>query len=79
MEFWQKVSSVKNQSSFSASAFINGSVFNAHVPYGDGNVYWDFGDINTSGRLIWTPPVSITGAWWHFAFVASQSGNYMNI
>ncbi|HEY2951920.1 MAG TPA: LamG domain-containing protein, partial [Verrucomicrobiae bacterium] len=67
------------QSTFSASAFVNGSVFNAHIPYSDGKVYWDFGDPRTSGRLIWTPPASIVGAWWHFALVASQSGNYMAI
>jgi len=77
VEFWQKVASVKVQSTFSASAFVNGSVFNAHVPYADGNVYWDFGDISNGGRLTWTPPTSITGSWWHFALLASQSGNFM--
>src|SRR5690349_10933710 len=47
VEFWQRVFATKYQSTFSASAFINGSVFNAHVPYIDGNVYWDFGNIST--------------------------------
>ncbi len=79
VDFWQKVSSVKVQSTFSASALVNGSIFNAHIPYSDGNVYWDFGDINSGGRLIWSPPASIVGDWWHFALVASQSGNYMAI
>lgn len=77
--FWQKVSSVKVQSTFSASGFVNGSVFNAHVPYSDGKVYWDFGNINTGGRLSYTPSVSLVGTWQHFALVASQSGNYMRI
>lgn len=79
VEFWQKVSSLKVQSTFSASAFVIGSVFNAHVPYSDGKVYWDFGDISAGGRLSYTPPASITGTWQHFALVASQSGNYMRI
>jgi len=79
VEFWQKVSAVRNQSAFSWNTFISTNVFNAHVPYGDGKVYWDFGDIGTSGRLSYTPPVSLVGTWQHFAMTASQSGNYMRI
>jgi sugar lactone lactonase YvrE len=81
VEFWHKDKSgaSKVQSAFSASALVNGSVFEAHVPYADGKVYWDFGNTNTGGRLIWTAPASIQAGWWHFALVASQSGNYMAI
>ena len=79
VEFWQKVTATRVQSSFCQSAFVNGSIFNAHVPYSDGKVYWDFGDIYTSGRLSYTPSVSIVGSWQHFALVASQSGNNMLI
>ncbi|MGD0259053.1 MAG: LamG domain-containing protein [Verrucomicrobiota bacterium] len=69
VEFWQKVNAVANQSTFCESTFVNGSVLNAHVPYGDGKVYWDFGNISTGGRLSYTPPVSIVGTWQHFALV----------
>jgi hypothetical protein len=79
VEFWQKAFTIKTQSTFSASSFVNGSVFGAQVPYSDGNVYWDFGNPNTGGRLVWTPPAPITNAWWHFALVASQSGNFMQL
>ena len=79
VEFWQKVNAVAVQSTFCESTFVNGSVFNAHVPYADGKVYWDFGDIAGGGRLSYTPPVSIVGSWQHFAMVASQTGNYMRI
>jgi hypothetical protein len=69
VEFWQKVNAVANQSTFCGSTYVNGSVFNAHVPYGDGKVYWDFGNISTGGRLSYKPPVSIAGTWQHFALV----------
>ena len=77
--FWQKVSSVKVQSTFVASVSTNPSVFNGHIPFSDGRVYWDFGNISAGGRLSYTPPVSLVGTWQHFALVASQSGNYMRI
>ena len=57
---------------------------NAHVNYSDGptygDTYWDFGNINGSGRLgpIPAPANSITN-WVHYAFVASQGGNYMSL
>jgi uncharacterized membrane protein len=44
-----------------------------------GTVGWDFGNINTGGRLSYTPSVAYTNSWQHFAFVASQGGNYMRI
>ena len=71
VEFWQKVNAVANQSTFCESTFVNGSVLNAHVPYGDGKVYWDFGNISTGGRLSYTPPVSIVGTWQHFALLST--------
>ncbi len=37
-----------------------------------GTVGWDFGNINTGGRLSYTPSVAYTNSWQHFAFVASQ-------
>ena len=77
--FWQRAYSAKIQSTFSQAASVSGAVFNAHVPYVNGTVYWDFGNIGTGGRLSYTPPVSLVGTWQHFALVASQSGNYMRI
>ena len=47
----------------------------AHIPWENGAVYWDFG----GGRLIYTPPVPIVGTWQHFALVSSQAGNFMKI
>jgi len=39
------------QSNFSqSSAEYSESIFNAHVPYVNGTVYWDFGDRANGGR-----------------------------
>lgn len=51
-----------------------------HIPWTNGLVYWDFGASSGSGRLNWNPNGSVDFTQWnHFAFVASQSGNYMRI
>jgi alpha-tubulin suppressor-like RCC1 family protein len=79
IEFWQRVAALQPQSTFSLTPDADTNRINAHVPFTDGVVYWDFGDIGTQGRLSYTPPVPTVGTWQHFAFVASQSGNYMAI
>jgi probable HAF family extracellular repeat protein len=81
VEFWQKVKSVKKQFTFilNPDDYL-ANRFSAAVPYGDGKVYWDFGNLNgNAGRLVYTPPESITGTWQHFALVASKANNYMRI
>ena len=80
VEFWQRVHAPKVQSTFALEPDNNASRFQAHVPFVDGIVYWDFGNISgNAGRLSYTPPQSIVGTWQHFAFVASVPGNYMRI
>ena len=75
VEFWQRVHSVKNQSTFAISPDVGGNRFQAHVPWSDGQVYWDFG----GSRLQYLPPVSLVGTWQHFSLVSSVAGNYMRI
>ncbi|CUU01438.1 Disaggregatase related [Armatimonadetes bacterium GBS] len=79
IEFWQLVASPRH----SATIDINGgSATNrivVHSPWGTGGVVFDFGNWTTQGRLAYTPPDSLFGTWQHFAFVVSQSGNYMRI
>ena len=79
IEFWQKVSSVKSQSTFILNPDDTANRINGNVPTTSGAVIWDFGNTITGGRLSYTPPVSLTNSWQHFAFVASQSGNVMSI
>lgn len=79
IEFWQKVDERRQQAMIALEAPNNTNRIVAHTPWVDGVVYWDFGNIFTGGRLAYAPPVEIRGTWQHFAFVASQSGNYMRI
>ena len=80
IEFWQRVSALKAQSStfYLEPDVQNGGRISAHVPWGDGVVYWDFGTPNAPGRLSYRPPVSIIGSWQHFALVA-KGGAFMRI
>ena len=79
IEFWQKATSAKAQATLALSTYNFSEVCRCLAPYSDGLVYFDFGNNHTGGQLSYAPPVSIIGTWQHFAFVASQSGNYMKI
>ena len=79
IEFWQRVHSVRKQSPFSLEPDLTANRMQVHTPWENGIVYWDFGNISGNGRLTYTPPESLVGQWNHFAFVASQSGNFMRI
>ena len=81
VEFWQKVDSIRNQSTFNLNPDDTQNRINAHVPWSGGNygtVYWDFGNIATDGRLTYALPTDIRGKWTHFAFVSSHTNNSGN-
>jgi Concanavalin A-like lectin/glucanases superfamily len=79
IEFWQKCAVLQNQSSLSMSPDNVNNRINVHCPWSDGNVYWDFGNINANGRLEYVPTNSVVGQWEHFVFEVSQSQNFMVI
>ncbi|MBI5384242.1 MAG: proprotein convertase P-domain-containing protein [Verrucomicrobia bacterium] len=79
VEFWQKADEARQQATFTAVVDVNANRFNAHVPWSDGKVYWDFGDVSNGGRISYTPPISVVGAWHHWALVSSKAGNFMCI
>jgi len=76
---WQKTDEARQQSTFSNFPDDYRDRINFHIPWSDGTVYWDFGDITTQGRLSYVPDQAIVGTWQHFAFVASESGDFMKI
>jgi len=84
VEFWANTTVPTTQSAFILNPDSDGNRFNAHINYGtspaQGVTYWDFGNISGGGRVgpINAPANSISN-WVHYAFVASQSGNYMCI
>jgi hypothetical protein len=83
VEFWQNVSAIRPQATFCQSqpapTSSPGSTLSAFVPFSDGMVYWDFGNITSGGRLSYFPQAPLVNSWQHFAMVASRSGNYMAI
>lgn len=80
MEFWENVNSPKMQSTFVTSPPDSTNIINAHIPWADGTVYWDFGNEAGGGRLTYSPPDSYFGTWQHWALVASQqNGGFMKI
>ncbi|HEY3414615.1 MAG TPA: LamG-like jellyroll fold domain-containing protein [Armatimonadota bacterium] len=81
VEFWQNVPSLRQQFQFMITPDDQSNRLSAAVPWDDGNVYWDFGNLNATGRLVYTPPADqpVTGHWEHWAFVNSAAGNYMKI
>jgi len=79
IEFWAYTTQTAQQSAFMQEPDSATNRFQAHLNYLTGLTYWDFGNINTSGRLAYFSPVGSLNHWTHYAFVASFSGNYMRI
>jgi len=79
IEFWQKAERAQVQSIICLSPYDITHVCRCIAPDPDGKVYFDFGNNHTYGQLSYMPPVSIFDSWQHFAFVASQTDNFMKI
>lgn len=79
IEFWQKAGVGGGHPAFGLHDSSTTNRITAVVPWVDGAVYWQFGNLTTNGQLSYTPAASILGTWHHFAMVASQAGNYMRI
>jgi Concanavalin A-like lectin/glucanases superfamily/Bacterial Ig domain len=79
VEFWAYPTAVAQQSAFMLQPDQGANRFQSHILYNNGNTYWDFGNINTSGRLVTASPPGLLNAWTHYALVASATGNYMRI
>jgi hypothetical protein len=79
IEFWERVFEVRQQFPFVLSPDLVNNRVSSHVPWSDGTVYWDFGNITGTGRLAYTPPTDIIGRWQHWAFVSSTAGGFQRI
>ncbi|MDB6024944.1 MAG: hypothetical protein JWM68_1167 [Verrucomicrobiales bacterium] len=77
VEFWVYTTKAIGQSAFILNPDATTNRFNGHINYGtppvDGSTYWDFGNINSSGRLSVAAPVNSLSNWVHYALVSSQS------
>jgi len=78
VEFWENVQAVKQQAALILGQDNSQDRFAISGPWPIGTygtVFWDFGDINGSGRLSYALPNSVANQWTHFAFVSSQTAN----
>lgn len=79
--FWNFVAATPSQGS---SAFSIGNLdgpnrFQAHVPWPDNVLYWDYGNISGTGR-VQTNYSAYLGSWTHVTLVsAGQGGSFMGI
>lgn len=76
--FWTKIASATEASAFGFDATLGADRVQAHVPWSDGVLYWDYGD-TTNGRVSWDMS-SLIGQWIHIVLVATgSSGSFQGI
>ena len=52
IEFWQRTEAAAEQFTFGLSPDISTNRISAHAPWSDGNVYWDFGNIDATVGVV---------------------------
>lgn len=75
VEWWMFLhpDSVRNASVFAVGESDNNrNRFQAHAPWGNRNIYWDYGHIGENGRL--ETRMRTIGAWTHIALVSDGAG-----
>jgi predicted outer membrane repeat protein len=79
VEFWAYTLKTSGYWLFCVLPQTNANSFRASVTYSDQSIYWDFGSVSPSGRYLARQPAGAISNWIHFAFVASQKGDYMRV
>jgi hypothetical protein len=51
----------------------------AHLPWGNGEIYFDSGDLSTTGRLEYPAPPTLLNAWHHLAFQVDSQAQAMRV
>ncbi|MCR6641610.1 MAG: LamG domain-containing protein [Sporocytophaga sp.] len=76
VEFWLKVNAedVRNSSAFSVGSSHNDRL-QAHVPWGDGSISFDYGNLSNPASRIAASYTPYLGRWTHVAFVSSGKAN----
>jgi hypothetical protein len=76
VSYWTFVASadVKNSSSFSVGNMDVPNRFQAHSPWGDGNIYWDYGTATVGSGRVSTSYTAYLDAWTHVALVSEGTG-----
>ena len=73
--FWNNVTTaqVQDSSAFTVGNLDNENRFHVHGPWGDSTLYWDYGNINTTGRIS-TSYAAFLNKWTHVALVSEGIG-----
>lgn len=89
VEFWAATSQELETVVFgNQSCGLTGSGGNnrlmAHLPWSNGNIYWDCGSIGTgdrngAGRVLMPLPGNCYDTWHHYAFVSNSEANQMEV
>lgn len=71
VSYWSYVTTaqVRNSSAFRVGGLDQPNRFHAHAPWGDSNLYWDYGDAATPGRVS-TSYTAYLNKWTHIALVS---------
>lgn len=74
--YWSYVTAaqVRNSSSWRMGGTDAPNRFHTHAPWGDNNLYWDYGDYNNPGGRISTSYAGFTDKWTHIAVVSTGNG-----
>lgn len=73
--YWNNVTTaqVRNSSAFNVGNMDTPNRFHAHSPWSDSNIYWDYGDLGTTGRIS-TSYAAYLNKWTHVALVSEGVG-----
>ena len=78
ISFWTEIDTVQNSSIIAGTAGVQN--LNVHLTWGDGNVYWDCGDGNSStSRIFYTPTTAEKTGWHNWVFQKNVSTGEMKI
>ncbi len=78
IEFWQRVDFLTGNSVISCQTDLTNRIV-THTPWVDNTIIFDFGAAFGGGRLVTPAPADVHSGWHHWAFVASNSGQFMRI
>jgi len=73
ISFWGKFDTIKSQSVIAAKNDNINNRVNIHFPWGNGKLYWDFGDVNNGGRL-YVDISQYQNQTHHWVFTADNTG-----
>jgi hypothetical protein len=80
ISFWTEIDNVQNSSIIAGTAGSSVQNLNIHLPWGDGNVYFDCGSgVSSTSRIFFTPTTAEKSGWHNWVFTKNASTGIMKI